>query len=189
MAVSTGKIAILFFLILSSFLAISPRLLSAETDLITDAECGPACLYVLLSFLDVECDDFDTFSDSFTLTTKGLSIADLENAASRRGVELIPLSLSYSSLMQSCETAPVIAHFTDGHFVVVQRVGDQAVELYDPLFFQRMSRQEFEDQWSGVILSSVKIGRPTWHYLSFATGIVGFLFLVVGAVKMYRKHR
>ena len=88
----------------------------------------------------------------------GFTAAELRDTANQHGLEASAVwgnSVGLDNL-----PLPFIAHYNDHHYVSVQKVGEENVELYDSRLSRvtTMPRNSFRAQWSGLALVFQDVG-------------------------------
>lgn len=119
--------------------------------------CGPNSLYVVLRMHEKQV-DYDSLVDQLNLTDQGANVADLVRVAKANGVPYTALRAEASALKKM--PLPAIAHFLNpgdakGHYVVLLSVNrDDTFTTIECTRgeMERLSRGDFLDRWSGVIL-------------------------------------
>jgi ATP-binding cassette, subfamily B, bacterial len=105
------------------------------------AECGVACLAMVLSFHGCPTSVREA-REMCAMGRDGLSAGALARAARRLGMTATGLVADPAKLAGT--RLPAIAHWEGNHFVVVERIGRHRVRLVDPQFGRRrLSRDEF----------------------------------------------
>lgn len=113
-------------------------------------ECGAACLAMILGYHGrhtslLECRDY------FGIGRDGVSAWQLVQVARQLGLEAKGVSLPAAEVGK--HPLPAIAFWKESHFVVVERVTKEIVEIIDPEFGRlRLTAHEFEHDYSGVLL-------------------------------------
>jgi ABC-type bacteriocin/lantibiotic exporter with double-glycine peptidase domain len=117
----------------------------------TTSECGVACLAMILRYHGHHM----TLSEcrrEVPVGRDGVTAGRLASAARRLGLE----TRAYVTNPAGCSQLelPAVAHWEDAHFVVLERVGDTAVDLVDPAVGRRrLSTAEFADGFGGLVLT------------------------------------
>ncbi len=143
--------------------------------------CGPNCLYMLLSLHNKPVDQ-SLFVRYFPTHQDGLSLLELQEAATSMGLPSEVLRCTYDELQRSFDS-PIIAYLSgDGpHYVVVHSVDSESVSILDGTTGeeQRLTRKEFERTWSGYILHPREASEYTLlFYLSLT--VLGWSLLLAG---------
>jgi len=113
--------------------------------------CGPAALAYLLSYLGSETREADLLPLVRT-TARGTSLADLAEAARRRGFVAWGERQNWAALVEAPK--PLLAHLGGNHYVVVLSTGaSDRVDLFDPARgYLRLAREAFLRAWRGDVL-------------------------------------
>jgi ATP-binding cassette, subfamily B, bacterial len=126
------------------------------------AECGPACLAMILGHLGRET-GVSECREACGTQRDGLTALDLARTARAYGLEVKAFSL-HSSAMASV-ALPAIAHWNGNHYVVVERWSARTVDVIDPAIGRRrLSHDEFGASFTGVILEFQP--GPEWEQRS-----------------------
>jgi ATP-binding cassette subfamily B protein len=155
-------------------------------------ECGAACLAMILGYHGrhtslLECRDY------FGIGRDGVSAWQLVQVARQLGLEAKGIKVPLSHFHE--QPFPAIAFWKQSHFVVVERVMEDKVDIIDPEFGRlRLSLQEFEHDYSGVLLlfspgatfqPKAKTTAFSWRtYLTALLNVEGarkFLVQIIGA--------
>ena len=140
----------------------------AEAELLS---CGPRAVYALARRLG--CDlTYEMVRKGMRLGVKGCSIDDVRDSLIRHRVHCTVRRLDPTQL-QSAPT-PLIVHImprgkrSDGHFVIVTRVGEEGLEIFDPMVNRDRfwKWRSFSDWWSGYAVV------PSSSPISLAAGLV-----------------
>jgi len=76
---------------------------------------------------------------------------ELKKVATLNEFQAIGVRENYKALME--EPLPVIAYINDSHYVVVNKITDRHVWVFDPaLGHVKISRSLFEQAWNGYLL-------------------------------------
>ena len=125
-------------------------------------ECGVNSLYCLLQLCSAEVDLAELRATLPATRAKGLSMVELQTAASRSGVPLRGRRIDLGDIPID---RPMIAYLRmsaeQGHFVVLEPVGllGKSVMILDfPRPAQIMAYSDLmrDDRWTGLVLSPVK---------------------------------
>jgi ATP-binding cassette subfamily B protein len=129
------------------------------------AECGAACLAMILSYHGrqtriAEC------REQMDVGRDGLSALAIAQAARANGLQVRAFSTTAPQLQQV--PLPAIVHWNFNHFVVLERCTPRQVEIVDPAAGRRrLTPAEFEAGFTGLVLTFT----PTDHFaLRAATG-------------------
>lgn len=122
-----------------------PIIIQAEA-----AECGLACLAMILGYYGYET-DLVSLRRRFPLSNHGASFKTLMDIAHR--TELIPRALRAEPEDLKDLALPCILHWELNHFVVLKKVTKKGIYIHDPAIGERkISHQEFNVKFTGVIL-------------------------------------
>ncbi|MDD9942973.1 MAG: peptidase domain-containing ABC transporter [Myxococcales bacterium] len=114
------------------------------------AECGLACLSMVLDYHGHEC-SLSELRHAFGSSRNGHSALELLKAARSLGLEGRGLSVPCGSL--GALRGPAILHWNLNHFVVLEGVDPHGVRIVDPADGRRtVSIAEVSEQFSGVVL-------------------------------------
>ena len=116
--------------------------------------CGAAAMaYLLTKMGDLVFEAEFVRRIPMTNSTPGYSLSELSAFAEMRGFTASGYMASVDDLPKPGK-APVIAHLTRGHYVVVHFVSDEYATIFDPAYGRTFSvpLREFIDEWSGKIL-------------------------------------
>ena len=138
---------------------ISPTLVpSEELGWRSPVHCGPNCLYVMLTMHGKHV-RYQKVLEDIKLTAQGANIADLLRVAKNNGLSLVALRAQAMNL--NSISLPAIAHFYNpgdqkGHFVVMlaRNETEDTFTIIECTLgkVQRLSRGDFLERWSGVML-------------------------------------
>lgn len=122
-----------------------PIIIQAEA-----AECGLACLAMVLGYYGYET-DLVSLRRRFPLSNHGASFKTLMDIAHR--TELIPRALRAEPEDLKDLALPCILHWELNHFVVLKKITKKGIYIHDPAIGERkISHQEFNVKFTGVIL-------------------------------------
>lgn len=112
--------------------------------------CGPAVLRVALHYLGLDVSE-DELSRLAGTDAKGTTMYGLAKAAEKVGLNAIGEEWNFAKLAEINQ--PVIAHINDSHYVLVERVVDGHVWLFDPSAGRVSVKAEaFARLWKGKVL-------------------------------------
>lgn len=127
---------------------LSPYPLIRQLD---ETDCGAACLAMVAKYHGVTL-SIGKLRDLACVGQDGASLYSLAAAAEQLGFSTRALKLDFERL-RNVET-PAIVHWEGYHYVVVYRVKKRRVLVADPALGKSwMKRAEFEQGWSGHVLS------------------------------------
>jgi ATP-binding cassette, subfamily B, bacterial CvaB/MchF/RaxB len=114
------------------------------------AECGLACLAMVAAHAGLHT-DLPTLRQRFSLSLKGVTLADLVRMAGQLGLQSRPLRAEMEHLSEL--QLPCVLHWDLNHFVVLTEVkGDRAV-VHDPARgVRRLSLEAVSKHFTGVVL-------------------------------------
>jgi ATP-binding cassette subfamily B protein RaxB len=136
------------------------------------AECGVACLAMILSFHGHHV-DLDTLRRRHAVSLKGATLNDLSAIAGAVGLATRALRLELSELAKL--RTPCILHWSLNHFVVLSRVQGKAITIHDPARGKRrVSLEEVSREFTGVALEVV----PTKAFIRKNEPSLGFGYLL-----------
>ncbi|WP_433428582.1 peptidase domain-containing ABC transporter [Nonomuraea sp. CA-141351] len=115
------------------------------------AECGAACLAMILSFHGRRT-SIPEIAGALQVGRDGLSALDIVTAAREHGLHARAFSLEPSDLARV--PLPAVVHWDFQHFVVVERWGPDRADIVDPAQGRRrLTAAEFDDGFTGVLLA------------------------------------
>jgi ABC-type bacteriocin/lantibiotic exporter with double-glycine peptidase domain len=128
-----------------------PRVAWLSTSL--DHDCGPACLAMVLGYHGSHA-SIDAMREKLGTSRDGTTGLDLVRVARAEGMEARGYRVEDPSALRDVPL-PLIAHYTSGHFVVVERYrAGRDVRVVDPVAGRLvLSAAEFHAQASGVIVT------------------------------------
>jgi ATP-binding cassette, subfamily B, bacterial CvaB/MchF/RaxB len=136
------------------------------------AECGIACLAMILSFHGHRM-DLDTLRRRYAVSLKGATLNDLTRTAGAVGLATRALRLELSELSKL--RTPCILHWSLNHFVVLSRVHAKSITIHDPARGKRrVSLEEASREFTGVALETV----PTKAFARKKEPSLGFGYLL-----------
>ena len=113
--------------------------------------CGPAALAYILNFYGLETDEDDILKHVH-ISSYGTSMLQLKNAAKDFGFIGKGYKSNYKWLKQ--QALPLIAHVNDKHYVVINKIINNRIYLFDPLEGHIiLEKNDFENLWSGNVLT------------------------------------
>lgn len=126
-------------------------------------DCGPACLSMIASNYGKKY-SLQYLRDHCFITKEGVSLLGITEAAKTIGLETLSVKLTAEKLIEQRTNLPVILHWNQNHFVVLNKITQNAVTksftfyLSDPGYgFVRLNKQKFNKLWladenSGIAL-------------------------------------
>lgn len=140
-------------------------------------DCGLACLLTVARLLGHAIDPAPVRALA-PADGRGLTMADLIAVADRIGLQAQGIHCAPDELEQL--PVPAILHWTDGHFVVIERLYPSAAEVFDPLVGRlRLSRRRLSDQFSGHVMV-VKAAGPKTAWRPIRVDSNGLAALIAG---------
>ncbi|QSB05253.1 peptidase domain-containing ABC transporter [Natronoglycomyces albus] len=116
----------------------------------TAVECGAACLAMVLSYHGQHT-PIAEIRDEMFLGRDGATAGAIARQARAYGLTTQGFRSDPASLTEL--TFPIIVHWGMNHFVVVERIGKDFVDIVDPDAGRRhISKEEFSSQFTGVVL-------------------------------------
>ena len=116
--------------------------------------CGPKCLHELLARAGIHVEVSDVAQWCRT-SPKGTSIRHLVAAAAEYGLggDVTMGDMALLASVTRRGRCSVIAHVRGSHFVVVERVSQQGVVIWDPVVgCEELSASDFQAIWQGVAI-------------------------------------
>lgn len=116
----------------------------------TQTDCGAACLAMVLSALGRRTSLAEVWRH-LPENSDGATLRELITAAVSFGLRLRAFRLTADQI--GALPAPVIAHWEQDHFVVVESVDRRGVVVVDPAFGRlRLTHERFTEGYSGTVL-------------------------------------
>ena len=113
--------------------------------------CGPAALAYLLNYYGLDINEID-IAEQIKLSRYGANMLELKKAASVFNFNAKGYKGNYEWLEQ--QALPLIAHINDKHYVVINKIVNENVYMFDPLEGHViLKRSDFERIWSGYVLT------------------------------------
>nr|WP_199316905.1 peptidase domain-containing ABC transporter [Chroococcidiopsis sp. [FACHB-1243]] len=114
------------------------------------SDCGAACLAMVGRYWGKQF-GLNSLRELAGIGRSGASLKGLARAAESLGFQTRPVRASLGRLIN--QTNPWIAHWQGDHYVVVYRAKGARILIADPAVGKRsLSRQEFEQGWTGYAL-------------------------------------
>lgn len=115
------------------------------------AECGLACLAMILSYYGRKT-SISELRTRYEVGRDGLSARDLVGAARHYGMRVRAISLQRSDFRYV--KLPAIIHWQFNHFLVIARWSRQGVDVVDPARGRcRLTHEEFDAGFTGVVIT------------------------------------
>jgi ATP-binding cassette, subfamily B, bacterial len=116
----------------------------------TIAECGAACLAMILSYYGRKT-SVSEVRDYCGVGRDGLTALSIAQAARQYGLRVRAISLQENDFR--FVTLPAIVHWEFNHFLIVERWSPTHVDLVDPAVGRRrLTSEEFDASFTGVVL-------------------------------------
>ncbi|MDT7828353.1 peptidase domain-containing ABC transporter [Pricia sp. S334] len=154
------------------------------------SDCGASSLSMVMMQHGVYR-DMAEIRERVGQTKNGVSILELEKAAESYHINTLPVSITFDDLKEKAPF-PLIAHWRQEHFVVVNRVGSRHVHISDPASGNsRLSHERFIKGWmTGASTGTAILFEPTMDFYSLdsngpAKGNLGILWNYIAP---YRAH-
>ncbi len=126
-----------------------------------DADCGPTCLGMLLSFHGKYI-NLPTLRNDCGTSKIGVSLKSISLAAENYGFRTIIVKINYYSTHDKAGLLdfplPCIAHYNQKHFVVIYKINKRHVWIADPAHGKiKLTKEQFEKSWcsdgdKGIVL-------------------------------------
>ncbi len=121
------------------------------------ADCGPRALAHLFRKAGLAAEG-ERVASAVPASEKGMTLKELADLAAANGLPVRGLDISVEDLGRL--PLPLIAHIpghggeSSGHYWVVEKAGEEGVDLYDPQERTRFrqTREELASEWSGRVL-------------------------------------
>ncbi|MEZ5950519.1 MAG: cysteine peptidase family C39 domain-containing protein [Planctomycetaceae bacterium] len=122
---------------------------------IDEADCGLAALAMVAAYFQQPL-SLEDLHGRKTPAATGLSLRELKDLTQECGLKCDAVRVDEDHL--EAVTTPAIAHFENGHYVVLYLVEEHHVVYGDPAAgIVRISQQEFKQAWSGNLLLIVPV--------------------------------
>jgi len=110
-------------------------------------DCGPACISMVARSHGKRL-SLETIRKKAWITREGVSLLGLKSAAESIGFRAAGVKIPFNRLQEGAPL-PCIAHWRQNHFIVVNRVSENAVWVSDPAIGRlRLSHDEFLQGWA-----------------------------------------
>ncbi len=114
------------------------------------SDCGAACLGMVCKYYKMPI-GLNRLRDMTNVSRYGTSMAALAEAAETLGFLTRGVRTGYEKLMHT--ELPAILHWKGNHFVVLFKTAKDQVRIADPAVgVRKLTRKEFEAEWTGVAL-------------------------------------
>lgn len=126
-------------------------------------DCGPACLSMITSFYGKKY-GLEYLRENSFITREGVSLSGIIEAANKIGFETLATKISINELLTEKEYLPVILHWNQNHFVVLDKItkkifsNKRYFHVVDPSHgFIKLQEETFRKGWvtnnnEGVVL-------------------------------------
>jgi ATP-binding cassette, subfamily B, bacterial len=122
------------------------------------ADCAPACLAMILGWFRIRT-PLSTCRQECSNARDGSTAQDVISAARKLGLDARGLAGPVDAL--EALPMPVIVHWRNDHFIVVERFSRRTVRLVDPAVGRRtVTREAFATSYSGVVLTFAPQREP-----------------------------
>jgi ATP-binding cassette, subfamily B, bacterial CvaB/MchF/RaxB len=112
------------------------------------AECGLACLAMIATYHGYKT-DLPSLRRKFTVSLKGLNLAQLVQVAGRMNLSCRPLRVDMQALERV--NLPAILHWNLNHYVVLKQIKGDKIIVHDPAAgLQTLSMEEASKHFTGV---------------------------------------
>lgn len=123
-------------------------------------DCGAACLAMIAYYYGYKM-PIQTAREITYSGKNGTTIFNLVEACEKIGLHCDAKEGSMEELLQAISTKeiqlPLIVHLKTNHFVIIERITKNKIIIIDPDHGRiKVSKIEFENQWSGYVLSFEK---------------------------------
>ena len=120
-------------------------------------DCGPITLMMIAKYYGIRC-SYHEICEKCNYTNIGVSLLDINVCAQMLKFNTLVIDCSIKDLVETIPV-PVIAYFTDGHFVAIYKTNKKYIWISDPAIGHvRYDKETFTKKWysnakkSGVIL-------------------------------------
>ncbi|GAB4238303.1 MAG: hypothetical protein Kow00121_65240 [Elainellaceae cyanobacterium] len=158
----------------------------------SSSDCGAACLSMIARYWGKQF-SLNVLRERANVNRSGASLKSLAKAAEGLGFHGRPVRASFNRIAE--QTNPWIAHWEGNHYIVVYAVKGDRVIVADPALGRRsLSKQEFQQHWTGYALlldpterlqdteiKQASLGRYLGALLPYRTTvlqIIGFSILI-----------
>lgn len=109
-------------------------------------DCGPTCLKMIAKFYGKDC-SVQSLREKSQIQRDGVSLLGISKAAELIGFQTLAIKLDFEKLRNHA-ILPCIAHWEQGHFVVIYKISDKFIWIADPAKSKlKLSKNEFIDSW------------------------------------------
>ncbi|MGE7676355.1 peptidase domain-containing ABC transporter [Lysinibacillus sp. NPDC094403] len=134
-------------------------------------ECGPACLAMIMKYYGSPVPLYQ-LSEQCGANRDGVNAVVLKNTAEKYGYSSAAFKVSVNELRNKIEL-PVILHFNNSHYVVLEGWHDDKAKIVDPAKGKELiTMSDLQDKFNGIVLKftpnkSIKkkvYSNPNWYY-------------------------
>jgi ATP-binding cassette subfamily B protein len=109
-------------------------------------DCGPTCLRMIFKHYGKSY-SIETLREQCYITRTGISMLGMSDAAEALGLHSIGITADIDTLVNEVQL-PCVAHWKQGHFIVVYKISKRWVYVADPSAgFVKYTHQEFAAGW------------------------------------------
>jgi ATP-binding cassette, subfamily B, bacterial CvaB/MchF/RaxB len=138
------------------------------------AECGLACLAMVAAFHGYKS-DLQHLRRRFTVSLKGLNLAQLIELAGRMNLSCRPIRVELEGLEQL--VLPAILHWNLNHYVVLRQIKGNKITIHDPAAgLSTITLAEASKHFTGVVVEvepTIKFQRRTERQSIRLRGLMG----------------
>lgn len=118
------------------------------------AQCGQRCVHFICMLHGVPL-SIKQVCEVLPPKEDGESYYEVKRALEKIGFTVKAKAVTYEKLRE--EQFPIIAHYTDEHFIVIEKIESNSVSVFD-IFKNRqiVTMEDFIENWDGTILSIMK---------------------------------
>lgn len=132
------------------------------------SDCGASALATVMMRFGVYR-DIEEIRERVSQTKDGVSILDIEKAAESYHLNTLPVSLTFNELKEKAPF-PLIAHWQNQHFVVINAIGSRYVDMGDPALGNiRMPHEKFKQGWLLNQTGAAILFEPTMDFLTMGS--------------------
>lgn len=112
-------------------------------------DCGPACLRMLSKYYG-KIYSAEYLRELCGITTEGVSVMGIADAAEKLGFKVLVASINYESL-ENQAPLPCIVHWRQRHFVVVYKIDKEKIYVVDPDYgYIIYEKDKFIEAWQNT---------------------------------------
>lgn len=159
------------------------------------ADCGPTCLRILAKYYG-KIYSAEYLRELSNITTEGVSISGITEAAEKIGFATHVASISYETL-ENQAPLPCIIHWRQRHFLIVYKIEKDRVYVADPAYGNMVYKKEkFLEGWQNTkYLDTANEGiiiliepTPEFQELEEEKKIKKGFFSLTNYIKPYKKY-